>query len=257
MPELTKHTLTVDGLEREFWMHIPDNATAHPPALVSCHGGGANGQVMGTKFASLYDKGIVMVFPTATFDTNHGKTRWITPGEPNVPDSTVDEKFLTLLNAMLRGRGVPGEHLVAGGFSSGGKMALWMSLFQSAMWSGFFVAGRTYLKPWLTQVPSEPRPLFFQCGTDDPHAWDEGFGFTSFLDAAKHAIALNGGDLGTYSQETVPCCHSLVAKMRTYPGGTATTQPVVIPGGGHEWFNCPSYRTHEKACAFLHSQGAL
>jgi polyhydroxybutyrate depolymerase len=73
-------SLTVNGVARTYWLHVPTTFQKHSSALVLVlHGSGGNGLGMeiGTGFSRLADEvGFAVVYPDGLFEAMGGQTNW-------------------------------------------------------------------------------------------------------------------------------------------------------------------------------------
>lgn len=166
-----KRTLNVDGVERSFWVQVPDNVkkSGKRSAVVVFHGAGPDrSDDKGAKFAkhtrmakAAAAYGAITVFP------NGVQGAWYPPQW--APDGVDDIAFARRLSKLLiQEYGVRPGRIGAAGFSSGGHMAMQWACNDRRV-GGLVVvgAGLSNLQAKSCEV-SAPLPTMFVLGTRDP-----------------------------------------------------------------------------------------
>lgn len=122
-------TITVDGIEREYILHLPngyESSIENLPLVMVFHGGGGNaGQMKNhTKFNKLADKeSFVVVYPNAV-DKNWSDGRI---GE-KLPMQRDDVKFISMLIDTLTGRyKINPKRVFSTGISNGGFFSIYLA----------------------------------------------------------------------------------------------------------------------------------
>ena len=166
-----KRTVTIDGMERSFWVNVPPSAAREGKrgAVVVFHGAGSNrGGDKGASFAKatkmaaaagLY--GAVTVFP------NGVEGAWYPPEW--APDGVDDLKFAKRIHRILvDDYGVRPGRVAAAGFSSGGHMAMQWACADTRV-AGLVVVGANLSKLQSGRCRvNAPLPTMFILGRKDP-----------------------------------------------------------------------------------------
>ncbi len=119
---------TVDGLEREYILHLPKNYGSEPlPLVMVFHGGGGNAEQIKdhTKFNKLADKeNFIVVYPNAV-DKNWNDGRI---GD-KLPMDRDDVKFINmLLDTLIANYKVNSKRVFSTGISNGGFFSFYLAL---------------------------------------------------------------------------------------------------------------------------------
>lgn len=120
--------LTIDGIEREYILHLPaDYGTAKLPLVMVFHGGGGNAEQVKehTKFNKLADnEDFIVVYPNAV-DKNWNDGRI---GE-KLPTDIDDVKFIsTMLDTLIANYNINSGRVFATGISNGGFFSFYLAL---------------------------------------------------------------------------------------------------------------------------------
>ena len=120
--------LTIDGIEREYILHLPaDYGTAKLPLVMVFHGGGGNAEQVKehTKFNKLADnEDFIVVYPNAVGKNwNDGRI-----GE-KLPTDIDDVKFIsTMLDTLIANYNINSGRVFATGISNGGFFSFYLAL---------------------------------------------------------------------------------------------------------------------------------
>lgn len=178
-----RFTIPLDGVQREFYMHIPGsyNGINSVPLVFMLHGTGGDGEVMYTSsgWAELSEKeGFIAVFPSSMryrIDDNgelKNITKWNTapdadwtfqPGETGKDDI----KFLRkIIEEIVARYNINTKRIYLNGFSNGGQMAAKCSIEMSDLLAAVCSnAGSFYLDT--VYIPLRKIPYLYQVGNRD------------------------------------------------------------------------------------------
>lgn len=187
---LTDHKIDVDGVEREFRVHVPPLASPPRAAVFVLHGGGGTGPGVAelgqhplSAFRTLADReGIVVVYP-AGLPTNDaaGRVGWIDCRADNTISSGADD--IGFLAALVKhvgdAYGLPRERLFMAGGSNGAQMTHAFAFHHPERIGAIATASGSLPavpRPGpCTTGPSRPLPALIVHGTGDPQMpWDGG-----------------------------------------------------------------------------------
>jgi polyhydroxybutyrate depolymerase len=234
-PGTTTHQITVDGLQREFLVHLPPRPGANMRLVVNFHGAGSNMQQEEayTAFDPLADaNGFVVAYPNGV-DAAIRQWNFLTAGDVDFARAVVQ--------TLVRDACVDPAHAYAVGISSGGGMTASLACRASDTFAGFGpVAGDFFNERYCGQA--RPRPVIIFHGTADP------------------LVPYNGGNVITRNGLPVQPAETVAAAWAGHNGCTAGPErtqlssevvrltwsgcvaPVVmyrIEGGGHVWPGAP------------------
>ena len=248
-------TVNIDGFERNYIMHLPDNLQKNAPFVFVLHGYGATAeQVLDKGFNEAANKyGFAVCYPLGSKD-GRGNHCW-NVGYPFQEDMIVDDiSFLCKLAAKLQKEyGLSKKKTFLTGMSNGGEMCYLLAYSNQKTFAAVApIAGLTMA--WMPQklTPKRKIPLFEIHGTQDRVSeWEGdllnkgGWGaYISVPDAVKFWVDFNG-----CTTESVEQIHL----GEPQPGGSGATKMVKhkfvgkknspqvwlyeMVGGGHSWFN--------------------
>jgi len=244
-----RHTLTHDGIEREFVLHVPDNLADGAPLVFVLHGYSDSADAIQgyTEMDAVADReGFVVVYPQGLVDAA-GYTYWEV-GYAFHDGAVDDVGFLLALRSLLvADRGLDTNAVFATGMSNGGDMMYRLACEAPGEFAAVApVAG--CLMGWLADTcdPTPPIPLFEIHGTADrvtPWEGDldgsDGYGPYYGTEASVgHFVAAYGLDQLTETAlpDLDPEDGSTVTAFR-WSSATANA-PVwlySIEGGRHDW----------------------
>jgi polyhydroxybutyrate depolymerase len=168
-------TITVDDLERTYWLHVPDNLDEPAPLVIVLHGRGGTGRHIQayTEFDALADtEGFITVYPDG-IDYGWDFVRNI-PGYTSTYDDTAF--LIALLDQIAAEYPVDLSRVYMAGFSNGGFMTQRVACenptrfaaFASVAASGFGGMRQVCLQPG-----AETAPMLLMHGTyDNIVLWD-------------------------------------------------------------------------------------
>jgi polyhydroxybutyrate depolymerase len=164
----SKHIFTVDGRDRIYYMHIPENISEKAPLVFVFHGYGGNAKNMigYSGMNPIADKnGFAVCYPQGVFGEDE-KNSW-NAGYSN-PDVD-DVKFITSLARFLHEEyNLDPENTFATGMSNGADICYVLACRAPEVFSAFApVAGCMMESTFNTCNPRKPRPVFETHGTDD------------------------------------------------------------------------------------------
>lgn len=159
-PGTARHSITVDGIEREFLVHLPSRPAEKMALVVSFHGAGSNmeQQLVYTRLDTVADEdGFVVATPNG-LDGPIRQWRFVNGDEHEFARALVAE---LVANAC-----VDAERVFATGISSGGAMSVGLACLASDVFHGFAPVAATFYVPGLC-ADATPRPIVVFHGTDD------------------------------------------------------------------------------------------
>jgi polyhydroxybutyrate depolymerase len=245
-PGTTQHTITVNGVPREFLVHMPPRPTPRMRLVVDFHGAGSNMQQQ-----DLY----------SNFDASADQYGFVV-ASPNGIDAPVRQwRFLgtrddvnfakQLVPALVADACVDPEHAYAVGISSGSAMAASLACQASDTYAGFgLVAGNFYLPPICASA--RRRPIISFHGTADaavPYGGGRVLNSALPVGAEEKTMAAWAAHNGCRAGPITTRISSEVTRL----SWSDCAAPVVlfrIEGGGHSWPGAISvprlgYTTHQ------------
>lgn len=244
--------ITVDGVEREYLLYLPDNyGTKKLPLVIACHGGGGNMKQMRNyvKFEKLGKKeNFIVVYPNAVNKNwNDGRN------DEKLKEKYDDVKFIDLLlDKLIADYNVDSSRIFSTGISNGG----FFSIYLAYKLSNKILA----IAPVTANIPADiadefkteyPVSLLLINGTDDPLVkydggavgyGEEGFGRGESIstDRTIDIWTKNNGCSITPQTEDLPnksISDKCKAEKFTYTGCNGNTEVILIKinGGGHTW----------------------
>lgn len=232
------HTLSHDGLERAFRLHVPDDLPVGAPLVVALHGYGSSAEnIQGyAGFDALAeDEGFAVLYPDSTLD-RWGWRCWNVGYCDN--DDVDDTGFLRAAIGLVRDdHGL--DRVLVTGMSNGGDMTYRMACEASDLVA---VAAPVTgcLMTWLSEACAPPTPpplLHIHGNADTTTLWAgdpdyTGGGYRSTLDSVGHFADLH--DATAYS--TAPLPEDADSTVHTWsPDGDPRVQLIELDGVGHVW----------------------
>lgn len=193
---LTRRTLKVGEVEREFFIHIPDQCRGKAsPVVFALHGGSAtSGLAMHLKvdYTPAADReGFVVVYPSGTEGWNNGVAHKYTGGVSNSDDLGF---FRAMFDTLITEGVADANRIFITGGSNGGVMIyrLLSSMADRIAGAGVVVATLpAIVNTW--PKPSRPVPIVLMLGTKDPMMpWDGTRGQQSAQATVDYWKAING-----------------------------------------------------------------
>ncbi len=242
-------TLTVDGLQRTFQLHVPSSLPKPAPLLIVLHGGGgaSSGMRRMTDFDRVADQhGFIVVYPDGLYrqwNDRRGSGR-------QMRSDADDVKFISaLIDSLAAHLPVDTRRVYATGMSNGGMMTYRLACDLSDKIAAFAVVTAN-ISPDFAHTCKPPRPvrLLIMNGTDDPIMPYRGGAVTPFnrplgevlstVDTVKFWANANGctDALERQLPDRVPNDGTQIAI--TEFTSRAGNPPVVlysVNGGGHTW----------------------
>ncbi|HNI43526.1 MAG TPA: prolyl oligopeptidase family serine peptidase [Chitinophagales bacterium] len=185
-----RYTKEIDGVQREFYVHIPQSydSTVAVPVVFMLHGTSGDGEkfynISGWKEVGETEN-IITVFPSSGSyciiepDGQKTTTKWNTPPDAEwifCPNETPldDIKFLKEVVTFLPTKfNIDTRRIYLVGFSNGGQMAAKCAIEMSDIFAAIVEsAGSFYLDT--TYTPQRKLPITYQVGNDDWGPGNEG-----------------------------------------------------------------------------------
>lgn len=164
-----KQIFTIDGRERNYFLHLPANRTENTPLVFVLHGygGTAKGTIRFSGMNAVADKhGFAVCYPEGSLGKDN-KNSW-NAGYSNV--EVDDVKFLSNLAQYLhKTYNLNANSTFCTGLSNGADMSYVLACQEPDVFSAIApVAGCMMRKTFETCNPSQPVPIFSIHGTEDP-----------------------------------------------------------------------------------------
>ncbi len=240
-------TIKFQGLDREYWISIPESASASTPLVICLHGygGHAEGYKPGFTKAAL-EKGFAVCYPQGV-KAPKGKTGWNVRYPKQEGMKTNDVAFVVFLSKQLpKLFGLSAENVFMTGMSNGGEMCYLMAYTHPKAFRAIAsVAGLQM--GWIKDEvkPAGPVPFFEIHGTADKTSRWEGdpfndYGWGEYLPvpaAVANMVSINGCRL--YSRTELPLksedAHQVI--LHSYTLGENDTEVAFyeVIGGTHSW----------------------
>lgn len=171
VPETSEYTIEHQGLERSYWLHIPESIGSAAPLVVVMHGftGSAQGIMDYSEMNRVADEnGFAVVYPQGTED-NWGMT-FFNVGYDFHGDQTVDDiDFIrTLVAELQQSHGLSQTEVFSTGMSNGGDMSYYLACEADDVFKAIApVAGTMMSHIYSNCSPSGSMPVFELHGTQD------------------------------------------------------------------------------------------
>ncbi len=245
-PVNSVRTLTHDGQERDYYIHIPKSVdlTRPIPLVMVFHGGGgkAENAIRTTDFNDLADEeGFIVVYPNGTGPRDVEVFTW-NSGNCCANAMLENADDVGIARAILKDAqtiaSIDLKRVYATGMSNGAMMSYRLACEAADVFAAIApVAGTLNYSPC---APSEPVAVIHFHGTDDQHVlYNGGVGpesiagvdFASVASSIGFWVALNGC-------APQPATSQIADVRREVWGGCESGQPVelyTIVGGQHAW----------------------
>lgn len=250
------HSLTVDGLKRTYFVHVPSTLDTNKPAalVVALHGATMNAPMMSwfTGLNEIADRsGFIVVYPNGT--GSHFSFTWNAGNccGPAMQNKVDDVAFIrAMLDDVSKVHRVDQGRVFATGISNGAVMAYRLA----SELADRFAAIAPVAGPMGTETTSPSRPvsvLHFH-GTEDEFApYVGGVGpksiFRSNFFSVEHSVhawmKANGcNETPTIEELAIKVDDGTRVTRSTYAGGRDGSEVtlVTIHGGGHTWPGRPA-----------------
>ncbi len=243
----TLHTLTHDGIERTYLLHLPSayDGLRPTPLVLSLHGGGGNAESQRRvdRFDKLADeKGFIVVYPNGT--TGRFQDAVLTWNGGTccgyaAANRTDDVGFIRALIAELQSNyNIDPKRIYATGSSNGGIMSYRLACDASDLFAAIGPVAGT--QNYDRCAPTEPVSLIHFHGTDDAHLpYDGGIGDDSLTGVSYKSVDEALGFWLDFNQcDPAPATETFEdVRHDTYSGcsqGTAVELHTIL-GGTHAW----------------------
>ena len=245
-----KRSLSHQSINREYWLHVPDDLPENAPLWIVMHGYSDDAESMmnWSNLNSLSDeKKFVLAYPQGTLD-DYGLA-FFNVGYAFHANQTVDDlgyirELVTALQSEFR---LSTENVFATGLSNGGDMSYYLACEASDLFRAIApVAGTMLSTIHSSCTPEGPVPVFEIHGTaDDVTLWNgdpnnqDGWG--SYLDIPSiMSFWVNHNDLEAQMSEMLddidPSDGSQVLFERYFSERSDTEVWLyAVEGGGHDW----------------------
>lgn len=167
-PDVSQYTFTIDGRQRIYYMHIPENLSDKAPLVFVFHGYGGNAKSM-MEYSGMNpvadENGFAVCYPQGVYGEDE-KNSW-NAGYSN-PDVD-DVKFLSSLARHLQEEyNLSNENTFAAGMSNGADICYVLACRAPEVFSAIApVAGCMMDSTFIGCNPIRPIPVFEIHGTDD------------------------------------------------------------------------------------------
>jgi len=245
------HKLAVNGVERTYYLYVPDQLPSGAPLVIMLHGYGSDGRAVVRDFGweTEADRGRFVVagpdasrtFPGATPDRRNRRS-WNAgvAGEAGGVEHSDDVGFIVaVIDDLARNTGIDRRRVYVAGFSSGGQMASRL---------GQEIAGRlAAISMSASQVvvfprpPSRGVPILFSAGDLDPVTPVEGSrvelpGAPSFVREAHRTLVDRWRMLdGCPAAHRVPSPKDTIVEVSAPCRNGSEVRYILMQGVAHEW----------------------
>ena len=243
----TQHSITVNGVQREFLVHMPPQLTARMRLVVDFHGAGSNmhQQDLYSNFDATADQHDFVVASPNGIDAPVRQWRFLgTQDDVNFAKQ--------LVPALVTDACVDSAHAYAVGISSGSAMSASLACQASDTYAGFgLVAGNFYLPPIC--AAARRRPIISFHGTADaavPYRGGHVLNSNGLpVGGEEKTMAAWAAHNGCRIGPTTTHISSEVTRL-SWSGCAAPVVLFRIEGGGHSWPGAISvprlgYTTHQ------------
>lgn len=248
--EAVKHTYRHQGMDREYWLYLPENLADNAPLVLLLHGYKASAEGYRPEMIQVAkENGFALCYPQGALD-GRGKTCW-NVGYPFQEDlKTDDVDFLcSLVRHLQKEHGLSRQNTFLTGMSNGGEMCYLMAYLKPDFFAAFApIAGLSMQWSYKKYDAKKPVPLMEVHGTmDKTSRWEgdpfnEG-GWGSYL-AVPQAVGYWAAQARCTHEETIemPLVRNKVI-LHKYNGGEPAWEggPAVevrlyeVIGGKHTW----------------------
>lgn len=248
-----KHSINVDGLTRNYLLHVPDDLPQGKPAplVLVFHGGGGHDWNMPgfTHFDDLADQEhFIVAYPDAV-NRNWNDSRGM---------ATADDVGFTraLIANISRAHSIDAHRVYATGISNGGFFSNRLACDLSDRIAAVASVAATMPKPLVAECkPSRPISVLYIQGTEDPLVPING-GTVGFVHGRSRGENISLADSATFWRENDRMTSASEMKYlpdrfndgthvrrEIWTGGKDDTEVDVytIEGGGHTWPGGPQY----------------
>ena len=238
--QTVRHTMMHNGVEREYWLYVPDSLCAQRPLVFMCHGYGGKAEAY---FPAMVDcarrHGFVLCYPQGLPDPGKGKTGW-NVGYPSQAGWEQDDVafILSLQENLQKEYDLNPGNTCFSGMSNGGEMCYLLAYTHPELFAAIVsLAGLTMEWIYRGVKPRGPVPFMEVHGTADKTShWEgdpdnkDGWGeYISVPAAVGRMISVN-------------CCtHEVCDTMPQYRDGSNT----VVRHRYLEGTNCNEVRLYE------------
>ena len=240
---------THDGIQRQYRLHLPEQAADNAPLVLVLHGyGGSNSDMMNnygwTELAN--ERGFVVAFPNGTSDQWNNRF-WNVGYAFHQQYNIDDDDFLSSLAIHLQQEhGLDPTRTFVTGFSNGAEMCFQLACRESETFRGFGPVIGMMLDPLFDECnPDVLRPIISMNGTADSVTYYNGDPNNSGGWGAYPSIPAM---MSLWSQILqTPFIHSTdlpdldpndgsTVRLDKYTGGNSQTLwYYLVIGGGHDW----------------------
>jgi polyhydroxybutyrate depolymerase len=228
-------TIDVDGLARNYVVHVPAQVTQPAALVISLHGGalwGAAQRDLSGWNAVADREGFVVVYPSGVGRWSPSAWRSFSPGRGMMEDVAFIGR---VIDTMIARHGVDPRRVFVNGLSNGGAMAFALSCEMPDRIAAVGIVGGALALDWKHCRRTDPMPVVVIHGTEDQHVPLEG-GTTWIgpfvwpnLDAWVARFAQRNR-CGQARDSVVG-----LLRVREFDGCAAVTRYYLAEGTGHVW----------------------
>ena len=240
-------TITVDGIERSYILHVPESVMKPSPLVFALHGGSGTAKGMNTltRFNKVSDKyGFILCYPQGV-DKQWNDGRKVTQTYVNGVEVN-DVKFISSLIDSLESKyKIDSTRVYACGISNGGMMSFRLGCELNnriAAIAPVAISMSDYL--YNSCSPGKPVPLMYIFGDDDPLVPYEGGSIrfdrgnvVSVQNTLGFWVKNNNCTEDPVTSEIDDWDDNTSVIKFTYSGSTSRNEVVfyLVRGGGHTW----------------------
>ena len=248
--EAEKFTLRHQGMDREYWLYLPEELPADAPLVILLHGYKASAEGYRPEMMTVAkENGFALCYPQGAVD-GRGKTCW-NVGYPFQEDlKTDDVDFLcTLARHLQKEHGLSRRNTFLTGMSNGGEMCYLMAYLKPDVFAAFApIAGLSMEWSYRKYEAKKPVPMMEVHGTlDKTSKWEgdpfnEG-GWGAYL-AVPQAVGYWAARARCTHEETIELplvrnkviLHNFKGGEPAWEGGPAIEVRLYeVIGGKHTW----------------------
>lgn len=235
-----KKTIQVGGVERSYWLHVPQGATGPLPLVMAFHGGASgDGRKMVALWDHWFDRGAILVFPDGKTGEDDGPA-WSGIGRDG---SLQDVEFArAVVNAVSAAHAVDPDRIYATGFSSGAFLTWQLACLARDVFDGFAPVGHGMPRELAKSCDpaGDPKPVLYAAGTDDPKSiWTGREEVLAAVEGVEFWLTENGCDRKSGSEvllDDLALDDGTRVKRHDWTcPETAGVRLFEITGGGHAW----------------------
>lgn len=168
-PQAVRHTIRHDGMERVYWLYVPEGLEKGAPLVMVLHGYGGKAEGYRPEMMTVaQENGFAVCYPQGAEDPK-GKTGWNVGYPAQKGMKTDDVDFVCDLARHLQKKyGFSHGNTFCTGMSNGGEMCYILAMQRPEVFGAFAsIAGLTMEWAYKELTPKRPVPFMEVHGTED------------------------------------------------------------------------------------------